>query len=335
MEKPHNVVEIKNLKVELMSAEGLVTAVRGADLTVKKGEVHGIVGESGCGKSVMMKSVMRLHDEKKTLYHGSILVDGKEVLKMKEKELLAMRGKEVAMIFQNPMTSLSPIMKVGQQIQEAILVKDKQVSKEEARNQALQIMSEVGITPAESRYHMYPFELSGGLLQRVMIAMAMVNDPDILIADEPTTALDVTIQAQILALMKKMQKETGVSIIFITHDLGVVAEMCDSVSVMYAGKIVESGSIYDIFDHPGHPYTKALLESMPKGSDQAPRLTTIPGKPPALNEEIIGCSFAPRCPYATDRCRKEGPVETALAEGHTASCHYTEELFTTGEIHHG
>ena len=208
MEKPlDKILEIKDLKVELMSPDGLVTAVRGANLIINKGEIHGIVGESGCGKSVMMKSVMRLHDEKKTAYTGSIDYEGKDILSMKNKELQKLRGKDIAMIFQNPMTSLSPIMKIGEQISEALLAK-QDISKDDAKAKALETLELVGITPAIDRYNMYPFELSGGLLQRVMIAMAMANNPAILIADEPTTALDVTIQAQILNLMKKMQKET-------------------------------------------------------------------------------------------------------------------------------
>lgn len=335
MEKPlDKILEIKDLKVELMSPDGLVTAVRGANLIVNKGEIHGIVGESGCGKSVMMKSVMRLHDEKKTAYEGSIQFKETEILSMKTKELQRLRGKNMAMIFQNPMTSLSPIMKVGEQITEAVLAKQN-ISKDKAKQKAYEILEQVGITPAVERYNMYPFELSGGLLQRVMIAMAMVNDPTILIADEPTTALDVTIQAQILNLMKKMQKDTDVSIIFITHDLGVIAQMCDRVSVMYAGRIVENGSVFDIFDRSAHPYTQALIESMPKGESTEARLKTIHGTPPSLHSAITGCSFAPRCKYANDKCFREAPCGVKLEDGHEASCHYSLELFEQGEISNG
>lgn len=332
MAKPlDKILEIKDLHVELMSPDGLVTAVRGADLVVQRGEIHGIVGESGCGKSVMMKSVMRLHDEKKTAYSGSINYEGKEILSMKNKDLQKLRGKDIAMIFQNPMTSLSPIMKVGEQVTEAILAKQR-ISKNDAKEKALKILELVGITPAADRYHMYPFELSGGLLQRVMIAMAMVNDPTVLIADEPTTALDVTIQAQILNLMKKMQRETNVSIIFITHDLGVIAEMCDTVSVMYAGRVIESGNVFEIFDKPGHPYTKSLLESMPKGDSEDTRLKTISGTPPSLHSTIKGCSFAPRCKYACDQCYEKMPRSVELEKGHFATCHFSEELYEMGEI---
>lgn len=225
-------------------------------------------------------------------------------------------------------------MKVGDQIMEVLMTKNR-IHKSKARKKVLEMLEKVGITPADQRFEQYPFELSGGLLQRIMIAMAMINSPELLIADEPTTALDVTIQAQILSLMKEMQKNTGVSIILITHDLGVIAETCDKVSVMYAGKVVESGTVYELFDHPGHPYSKALLESMPKGEDESERLDTIPGSPPSLYEEIKGCAFAPRCKYAIEKCWKETPETVILEKGHSAACHYSKELFEKGEIIHG
>lgn len=327
------ILQIQDLQVRIMSHDGIVTAVRGANLTVRRGEIHGIVGESGCGKSVMMKSVMRLHDEERVAYEGSIRLNGKDILDMRSAALRSVRGKEVAMIFQNPMTSLSPIMKVGEQITEVLETKRK-ISKAEAYERACRMMERVGITPAAQRFDQYPFELSGGLLQRIMIAMAMINQPELLIADEPTTALDVTIQAQILRLMRKMREETGVSIILITHDLGVIAETCDRVSVMYAGRVVETGSVYDIFDHPGHPYAKALLESMPRGEDDSPRLDTIPGAPPSLYDDIPGCAFAARCPYATERCRQEMPEAVSLTADHHAVCHYAQELYERGTIAH-
>ncbi|MDD6638488.1 MAG: ABC transporter ATP-binding protein [Lachnospiraceae bacterium] len=328
-----NILEIKDLEVQIISANGIVKAVRGANLSVRRGEIHGIVGESGCGKSVMMKSVMRLHDEDKVAYNGSIVLNDHPMLKLKNSQLNNVRGQEVAMIFQNPMTALSPIMKVGEQITEGLIYKQG-MKKAEAKKLALEMLEKVGITPAESRYEQYPFELSGGLLQRIMIAMAMINHPQLLIADEPTTALDVTIQAQILHLMKSMQKSTGVSIILITHDLGVIAEVCDRVSVMYAGRIVESGSVYELFDYPGHPYTQALLHSMPKGKDAKTRLDTIPGAPPSLYENIEGCAFAPRCPYASERCRCEEPKKEQLMGAHYSVCHYAKELFEKGAIIH-
>lgn len=321
-----NILEIEDLKVSMMTINGIIFAVRGVTLQVKRGEVHGIVGESGCGKSMMVKSVMRLHNEKNTEYGGEIFVNGKEVLGMKKSELDAMRGSEVAMIFQNPMTSLNPIMKAGEQISE-MLRKKMGLKRPEAKAKVLEMFERVGITPAEQRYDQYPYEMSGGLLQRVMIAMAMITNPKLLIADEPTTALDVTIQAQIIELMKEVKKNSDVSIIFITHDLGVIAEICDSISVMYAGKVVENGSVLDIFDHPGHPYTKALLESNPRGEDASEKLQTIDGTPPSLYNDITGCSFAPRCPYATEKCRTESPQKKSLNEGHYAVCHMAEQMY--------
>lgn len=328
MEKPlDKILEIKDLKVELMSPDGLVTAVRGANLTVTKGEIHGIVGESGCGKSVMMKSVMRLHDEKKTAYTGSIDYEGKDILSMKNKELQKLRGRDIAMIFQNPMTSLSPIMKIGEQISEAVLAKQS-MSKAAAKEKALNMLELVGITPAADRYNMYPFELSGGLLQRVMIAMAMVNDPTILIADEPTTALDVTIQAQILSMICDLQRKYGTSVIMITHDLGVVAETCDKVGIMYAGEIVEYGTLEDIFtgkDH--HPYTTGLFGSIPNLQENARRLHPIEGLMPDPTNLPKGCKFAPRCSHCTELCKNKQP-EVWEKDGHQIRCH----LFSSSEM---
>ena len=326
-----NILSIENLEVKIISFDGIVNAVRGADLAVRRGEIHGIVGESGCGKSVMMKSVLRLHDERKVAISGSIRLNDREMLTLNELELNRLRGKEAAMIFQNPMTSLSPIMKVGDQVLEAVRSKQN-VSKKQGREMVIDMLEKVGITSPEERYDQYPFELSGGLLQRIMIAMAMINDPELLIADEPTTSLDVTIQAQILHLMKEMQRNTGVSVILITHDLGVIAETCDRVSVMYAGKIVETGGVYDIFDHPGHPYTKALIESMPRGTDTRDRLDTIPGAPPSLYEDIPGCAFAVRCPYAKACCGAVEPQSVVLSDTHRAACHFASQLFEKGEI---
>lgn len=318
--KEENIVQIEDLQVSMMTVNGMIHAVRGVNLEVKRGKVHGIVGESGCGKSMMVKSIMRLHDEKNTEYGGSICLNGMNVLQMKTSELTQMRGSDVAMIFQSPMTSLDPIMKAGEQISE-MLRKKSGMKKQEAKQKVLEMFERVGITPAEQRYNQYPYEMSGGLLQRVMIAMAMITNPKLLIADEPTTALDVTIQAQIIELMKEVKKNSDVSIIFITHDLGVIAEICDSISVMYAGKVVEDGSVLDLFDHPAHPYTKALLESNPHGEDNSEKMKTIEGTPPSLYNEIIGCSFAPRCPYATEKCRTETPEKINLNDGHYAVCH--------------
>lgn len=295
--KKGNVLEIKDLSVDFMTVRGIVYAVQGVDLEVKQGEIHGIVGESGCGKSVTSKSVIRLHNEETTRYAGDIYIRDdsgeKDVLAMSKKQLRDFRGSTAAMIFQDPMTSLDPIMKAGEQIAEMLRAK-KNLNRREAREKVIEMFEKIGITPAEKRYEQYPFEMSGGMLQRIMIAMALICEPKLLIADEPTTALDVTIQAQILKLIKKLQQESGTSVIFITHNLGVVAEICDSVTVMYAGKAVETASVVDIFDHPAHPYTKALLESNPRESDTEKRMKSIPGSPPLLYEKFKGCAFDPK-----------------------------------------
>ena len=305
MSDEKNIIEIKDLCVNMMTVRGIVYAVQGVSLNVKDGEVHGIVGESGCGKSVSTKSIIRLHDPEKTEYTGSIIFNGEngaeDVLAMSSKRLSEFRGKDAAMIFQDPMTSLDPIMKAGEQIAEVVR-KKRGLNKKDAKAYVLEMFEKVGILPAEKRYEQYPFEMSGGMLQRVMIAMALSCEPRLLIADEPTTALDVTIQAQILDLMRKLQKESKTSVIFITHNLGVVAEICDSVSVMYAGRVVESGSVLDIFDRPAHPYTQALLASNPKSSDKGKRMKTIEGAPPQLYAKFTGCPYAPRCSQATDKC---------------------------------
>ena len=324
MSDEKNIIEIKDLCVNMMTVRGIVYAVQGVSLNVKDGEVHGIVGESGCGKSVSTKSIIRLHDTEKTEYTGSIIFNGEngaeDVLAMSSKRLSEFRGKDAAMIFQDPMTSLDPIMKAGEQIAEVVR-KKRGLNKKDAKAYVLEMFEKVGILPAEKRYEQYPFEMSGGMLQRVMIAMALSCEPRLLIADEPTTALDVTIQAQILDLMRKLQKESKTSVIFITHNLGVVAEICDSVSVMYAGRVVESGSVLDIFDRPAHPYTQALLASNPKSSDKGKRMKTIEGAPPQLYAKFTGCPYAPRCSQATDKCFNSLPPVSKLAEGHTAACH--------------
>lgn len=324
MSDEKNIIEIKDLCVNMMTVRGIVYAVQGVSLNVKDGEVHGIVGESGCGKSVSTKSIIRLHNPEKTEYTGSIIFNGEngaeDVLAMSSKRLSEFRGKDAAMIFQDPMTSLDPIMKAGEQIAEVVR-KKRGLNKKDAKAYVLEMFEKVGILPAEKRYEQYPFEMSGGMLQRVMIAMALSCEPRLLIADEPTTALDVTIQAQILDLMRKLQKESKTSVIFITHNLGVVAEICDSVSVMYAGRVVESGSVLDIFDRPAHPYTQALLASNPKSSDKGKRMKTIEGAPPQLYAKFTGCPYAPRCSQATDKCFNSLPPVSKLAEGHTAACH--------------
>ncbi|MCR5796617.1 MAG: ABC transporter ATP-binding protein [Eubacterium sp.] len=318
-----NLVEIRDLRVDFMTVRGIVYAVQGVNYSVKKGEIHGIVGESGCGKSVSSKTLLRLHDDEKTRYSGTVKFDNGEeeidILSLNEKEIREMRGKDISMIFQDPMTSLNPIMKAGEQIAEVVRAK-MGMKRAEAKKYVLSLFEDVGIFPAEKRYEQYPFEMSGGMLQRIMIAMALSTKPKLLIADEPTTALDVTIQAQILKLIKELAKKNGTSVIFITHNLGVVAEICDSVTVMYAGRVVECGSVLDIFDRPNHPYTKALLASNPKAADTSKYMATIPGTPPLLYAEFTGCPFAPRCEYATAACKNGLPKMKMVGEEHTAAC---------------
>lgn len=317
-------LKIQHLKLDLITSRGLVHAVRDVNLEIQQGETHGIVGESGCGKTMTAKSVLRLHDEKKTFYTGDIYFRTKgnveNIMQMNKNALGKIRGDEIAMIFQDPMTTFDPLITVGEQIRETILTHEK-ISKEEATKRVYSLLDEVGIYPPEKRYKQYPFEFSGGMLQRASIAMAVSCRPKLLIADEATTALDVTMQAQILDLLKKLKEEYNMSIIIITHNFGVVAEICDRVSVMYAGKIVESGNVSDIFHHPKHPYTKNLIESIPKNEDTGENLITIPGFPPRLDQEITGCAYAPRCQETMEICRQKMPERVDFAQQHHCSCH--------------
>lgn len=292
------VLEVKDLEISFQTFEGVVKAVRGVDFSLKKGETLAIVGESGSGKSVSTKAINRLLPEKNTVIeHGEILFEGQDILKLSENEMQAIRGNDIAMIFQDPMTSLNPTMQVGKQIAEPIIA-HKKVSAEKAKEKALELMALVGIHNPEMSYKSYPHQFSGGMRQRVMIAIALACEPKILIADEPTTALDVTIQAQILDLMNKLKDELDTSIIFITHDLGVVAQMADRVAVMYAGQIVEIGTADEIFYNPMHPYTWGLLASMPTLDVDQKNLYTIPGSPPNLLYPPTGDAFAARNDYA-------------------------------------
>ena len=322
-----NLLEIENLTVELMSHRGIVYALSGVDLAVRPGEIHGVVGESGCGKSMTAKSILRLHNPQRSRMRGSIRFEGKELLTLSNREIEKMRGTDISMIFQDPMTSLNPLMTIGGQIADMYRFHTG-ASKKEAMEKAQEMLAKVGIEPAAKRCRQYPFELSGGMQQRVMIAMAIACAPKLLIADEPTTALDVTIQAQVLALMKQLQEQSGTSMLVITHDFGVVAEMCDKCAVMYAGEIVESGSVEDFFENPQHPYTIGLFESLPGGGARGSRLETIPGSPPALFEPPASCMFAPRCPYADETCRTGYPAMADCGDGHLAACFkpLTEEV---------
>lgn len=312
-------LEVKDLKMDLMSLRGVVHTVRGVNLTVKKGEIHGIVGESGCGKSMLVKSIMRLHDEKRSRYSGAIIYKGKDILGLNKKEVRSMRGKDISMIFQDPVNSLDPIMKVGEQISEMLRIKEG-LKKKDAEDRAKELLGQVGLEPVEERIRQYPFEMSGGMMQRVMIAIAIACKPDLLIADEPTTALDVTTQKQILKLMMDIRDKTGMAILIVTHNLGVVAEICDTVSVMYAGQVMEHADVSTLFSNPLHPYTKALMSSSPSKGNRGERMVTIPGEPPKLYEKIDGCAYAKRCPFAKDICREKAP-RLEYCGKQSAACH--------------
>jgi peptide/nickel transport system ATP-binding protein len=311
-------LHIENLKTVISSKDGKLVPVDGVDITIPKGKTVGIVGESGCGKSMTAMSIMGLLPNTTHIEEGKILFQDMDLTKLNPKELRKITGDKISIIFQEPMTSLNPVIQVGKQVREAILLHEK-VSKEEAKQRVIEIFRQVGIPEPERRYNAYPHQLSGGLRQRVMIGMAMVCNPDLLIADEPTTALDVTIEAQILHLMRQLQKDKGTSIMMITHNLGVVAEICDQVYVMYAGKVVESAEVHELFQNPKHPYTQGLLGALPK-MDSRQRLNSIDGMVPTLKDMPIGCRFAPRCPMATQKCREEQPALVDVTAGHQVRC---------------
>lgn len=311
-------LHIENLKTVISSKDGKLVPVDGVDITIPKGKTVGIVGESGCGKSMTAMSVMGLLPNTTHIEEGKILFQDMDLTKLNSKELRKITGDKISIIFQEPMTSLNPVIQVGKQVREAILLHEK-VSKEEAKQRVIEIFRQVGIPEPERRYNAYPHQLSGGLRQRVMIGMAMVCNPDLLIADEPTTALDVTIEAQILHLMRQLQKDKGTSIMMITHNLGVVAEICDQVYVMYAGKVVESAEVHELFQNPKHPYTQGLLGALPK-MDSRQRLNSIDGMVPTLKDMPTGCRFAPRCPMATQRCREEQPALVDVTAEHQVRC---------------
>ena len=311
-------LHIENLKTVISSKDGKLVPVDGVDITIPKGKTVGIVGESGCGKSMTAMSIMGLLPNTTHIEEGKILFQDMDLTKLNPKELRKITGDKISIIFQEPMTSLNPVIQVGKQVREAILLHEK-VSKEEAKQRVIEIFRQVGIPEPERRYNAYPHQLSGGLRQRVMIGMAMVCNPDLLIADEPTTALDVTIEAQILHLMRQLQKDKGTSIMMITHNLGVVAEICDQVYVMYAGKVVESAEVHELFQNPKHPYTQGLLGALPK-MDSRQRLNSIDGMVSTLKDMPTGCRFAPRCPMATQRCREEQPALMDVAAGHQVRC---------------
>lgn len=321
------ILDVNNLEFSFKTYGGTVKAVRDVSFEVNEGEIVGIVGESGCGKSVTAQCIVRLNPEPPGYFNnGSIKYKDQEITTMSENELRKIRGIEIGFIFQDPMTSLNPTMKVGKQIEE-IFVQRNIYNKKQLKEKALEILKLVGISDGERRYNQYPHELSGGMKQRVMIAIALVGNPSIIIADEPTTSLDVTIEAQILDLLKDLQKKFNTSIILITHDLGVIAKMCDRVLVMYGGKIVERGMLDDVFYNTKHPYTSGLLCSIASlETDKNTELMPIEGTPPDLFSPPIGCPFASRCDYAMEICYEEMPSEYEISKGHSTMCWLQHEL---------
>ncbi len=314
-------LEVRDLKTYFVSKQSTVKAVDGVDFSVSQGRVLCIVGESGSGKSVTSLSLMRLvQGPQGRIVSGEVLLEGRDLLRMSERQMSDVRGNEIGMIFQEPMSALNPVMKIGDQIGE-VLVRHRHISRREAREKAVELLRNVGLARADEMVHEYPHQLSGGMRQRAMIAMAMACQPKLLLADEPTTALDVTIQAQVLDLMRALQKETGTAIILVTHDLGVVAEMADDVVVMYAGQIVESGPADEIFDRPLHPYTRALMDSIPVIEEERERLRAIPGTVPSAAHFPEGCRFADRCSLVEGRCRERLPELRELGPGHSVRCH--------------
>ena len=322
-------LEVKDLVVSFFTYAGEVKAVRGISYTVRKGEVMGIVGESGSGKSVSSFGLLGMIPEPGKVLGGEILFDGQNVIGMSERELLKIRGKDISMIFQDPMTSLNPVFTVGDQIDE-VLRKHTNLSKEERRNRIIELFSLVGINQPEKRISQFPYEFSGGMRQRVMIAMALACEPDILIADEPTTALDVTIQAQILELMQDLQKKLGMAVILVTHDLGVIAELCDNIIVMYGGRICERGTANEIFYSPRHEYTKGLLKSIPNVKNMKEKLVPISGTPINILNLPKGCPFCARCENCMKICLEQPPMEIDINENHKASCWMNVKLAFEG-----
>ena len=310
-------LEVKNLRTEFKRDKTWVTAVNNVSFSIQPGEILGLVGESGCGKSVTSLSIMKLLARNSKISNGEILLNGKDLLKEDKKGMRKIRGREVAMIFQEPMNSLNPCMRIEKQLTEAILLHNN-FSKEEAHNRAFEVLKSVGIPEPDMTLKSYPHQLSGGMCQRVMIAMAMSCEPELLIADEPTTALDVTIQAQILKLLKDLQKEFNYTIVFITHDLGVVANIADRVAVLYAGQIVEVGTVEEVFYDPRHPYTWALLSSLPQLAERNTTLYSITGTPPSLYNSIVGDAFAPRNPYCMKIDTLEEPPMFKVTDTHYA-----------------
>jgi peptide/nickel transport system ATP-binding protein len=312
-------LEVKGLKTYFFTEDGVVQAINGVDFTIKPGEVMGLVGESGSGKSVTSLSIMRLLAASGKIVEGQILFDGENLVDASDEKMVNLRGNRLSMIFQQPTSCLNPVFRIGDQIAETLRVHQK-MSKQEATRQAIELLRVVGIPDPERRANAFPHEVSGGQAQRVMIAMALACKPALLIADEPTTALDVTIQAQILDLMRQLRSETGTAILLITHDMGVIAEICDKVAVMYAGQIVEYTDVYTLFDEQLHPYTEGLLAAIPVLGDVRESLAVIPGSVPNLIRLPPGCKFAPRCPYVKEMCTEKEPLLMEVEPGHQVRC---------------
>ena len=314
-----NILSVVDLNTSFTTDRGEVMAVNGVSFNLDRGKILGIVGESGSGKSVTAYSIMQILEKNGSIKKGQVLYKGEDITKFTEKQMREFRGKCCSIIFQDPMTSLNPVFTIGNQLKEAIELHTERKGKE-AMDRAVEMLTLVGVNEPEKRVKQYPYELSGGMRQRVMIAMALACEPDILIADEPTTALDVTIQAQILELMQSLQKKLGMAIIMVTHDLGVIADMCDEIIVMYGGRVCERGTAEDIFYRPGHEYTKGLLKSIPSVDRMGEKLVPIPGTPINLLNMPKGCAFCPRCENAMKICIEEIPPEMQMPDGHFASC---------------
>ncbi len=320
-------LEVIDLHVEFRTKSGVARAVNGMNFTLSAGETLAILGESGSGKSVTAQTIMGILDMPPgRIAGGEIRYRGEDMLAMSPEKRRKLRGVNISMIFQDALSALNPVFPVGRQIAEMFRV-HRGMNRREAQKQAIVMMQRVGIPAAEKRAGSFPHEFSGGMRQRIMIAMAIALNPDVLIADEPTTALDVTVQAQVMRLLKDLQQEYTMGLILITHDLGVVADVADKIAVMYSGRVMEAADVYDIYAKTGHPYTSGLLDSIPRIDSEEDRLKTIPGLPPMLTELPAGCPFSPRCEFARDRCRTERPELREIAPGHTSSCHYVEDIF--------
>lgn len=318
------ILDVRNLQTHFFTDRGVVKAVDGVSFQLFPGETVGVVGESGCGKSMTAASIMRLVNHPGRIVGGEIRFLGEDIVRKSERDMRRLRGNKMAMIFQDPLTTLNPVLKVGRQVTESIRIHSAGISRKEAWERGIELLEKVGIPAPEARMRAYPHEMSGGMRQRVMIAIALACNPVLLLADEPTTALDVTIQAQILELMQQIKEETGTSILLITHDFGVVSEFCDRVIVMYAGKVVEQAPLNELLDNPRHPYTQGLLASIPRLGDKSHKVKPIKGIVPELHDLPAGCNFCTRCPLADDYCRQVEPDLEEIASDHFVACHKVE-----------